>query len=257
MKPEKPASVIRPTDEDARRQARELARGARFGTLAVLEPETGHPFSSRVLLGTDVDGVPVMLSSTLTTHTRAVLADPRCSLLVGEPGKGDPLAWPRLTILADAERVKPDTESHSWIRSRFLRRHPKAALYIDFPDFSFFRLVPKSASLNGGFGKAYNIFGSDLIIRSTAIHDIAAQELQLLAEVNALHERIADLLAKHLFSEKTENWTIVGLDASGLDLARREQLRRLELGKPVTGVNGLIEEYANILNNMRKFSNVH
>jgi putative heme iron utilization protein len=199
MTPEKPVSVIRPTDEDARRLARQLVRGARFGAIAVLEPETGHPFSSRVLLGTDVDGVPVMLSSTLSMHTRAVLADPRASLLVGEPGKGDPLAWPRLTILADAERVKSDTESHSRIRARFLRQHPKAQLYVDFPDFSFFRLVPKSGSLNGGFGKAYNIFAEDLIIQSAAVFDIAIQELQLLEEMNALHERVADLLARLFF----------------------------------------------------------
>jgi hypothetical protein len=250
MKEQKPASVIRPTDDDARRLARRLARAARFGSIAVLEPETGHPFSSRVLLGTDADGVPVMLASTLATHTRAVLADPRCALLVGEPGKGDPLAWPRLTILADAQRVESDTESHSRIRGRFLRRHPKASLYVDFPDFSFFRLVPKSASLNGGFGKAYNIFSSELIIQSPVIFDIASQELQLLAEVNALHEGVADLLVKCFFNEKTENWTIIGMDASGLDLARKEQLLRLELEQPVTRVNGLIAEYSNILKNL-------
>ena len=126
MKSKKAASVIRPTDDEARGLARTLLRGARFGAIAVLEPETGHPFSSRVLIGMDIDGVPIMLASTLAAHTRAVLADPRCSLLVGEPGKGDPLAWPRLTVLADAEQVKRDGESHSRIRARFLRRRRSA-----------------------------------------------------------------------------------------------------------------------------------
>lgn len=250
MTKDKQASVIRPTDDDARRLARRLARGARFGSIAVLDPGSGHPFSSRVLLGTDADGVPVMLASTLATHTRAVLADPRCALLVGEPGKGDPLAWPRLTILADAERVESDTESHSRIRSRFLRRHPKASLYVDFPDFSFFRIVPKSASLNGGFGKAYNIFSSELIIQSPVVLEIATQELQLLEEMNALYDGIADLLVKCFFKEKTENWTVVGVDAAGLDLARKEQLLRFELGAPIGEVNGLIAEYSNILKNI-------
>jgi len=251
MKQQKQASVIRPTDEDARRSARVLLRGGRFGAIAVLEPETGHPFSSRVLLGTDVDGVPVMLSSALAMHTRAVLSDPRCSILVGEPGKGDPLAWPRLTVLADAERIKPDSESRSRIRDRFLRRHPKAGLYVDFPDFSFFRLVPKSASLNGGFGKAYNIFADDLMIRSPVINDVATQELQLLEAINALKEGVPDLIVKHFFSEKTENWSIVSLDAAGLDLARKQQLLRFELPAPATEVNGLIAVYYNILKDIR------
>lgn len=228
-----------------------LLRGARFAALAVLEAETGHPFSSRVLVGTDVDGTPVMLASTLAAHTRAVLADRRCSLLVGEPGKGDPLAWPRLTVLADAERVESDTESHSRIRARFLRRHPKSGLYADFQDFSFFRLVPKSASLNGGFGKAYRISASDLLISSPAICIIANQELRLLDEMNSIETGIAVSLMKHFFKEKTDDWRAVGVDAAGVDLARKEYLRRFELGRTVTDASDLIALYSDILKDIR------
>ncbi|MBX9458504.1 MAG: pyridoxamine 5'-phosphate oxidase family protein [Rhizobium sp.] len=156
-------SVIRPTDEAALQLARRLIGEARYGALSVLEPETDHPFASRVLVGTDTDGVPVILASTLATHTKALLADPRCALLLGEPGRGDPLAWPRITVLCDAERIEHDSESDSRTRSRFLRRHPKAKLYASFRDFAFFRLVPKSASLNGGFGRAYIISGDELL----------------------------------------------------------------------------------------------
>jgi len=250
MKPEKPASVIRPTDEDARRLARTLLRGARFAALAVLERETAHPFSSRVLVGTDVDGTPVMLTSMLAAHTQAVLADPRCSLLVGEPGKGDPLAWPRLTVLADAERISANTESHSRIRARFLRRHPKSGLYADFQDFSFFRLVPKSASLNGGFGKSYKILASELLIHSPAVNDIADQELQLLAEMNSPKTGIADSLVKHFFKEKTGDWRAIGVDAEGVDLARKEHLLRFELGQTLDDASGVIVVYSNMLMNI-------
>jgi putative heme iron utilization protein len=161
-----PASVIRPTDEASLTLARRLVREARHAALSVLEPDTGHPFASRVLVATDADGVPVIIASMLTTHMKALLADSRCALLVGEPGKGDPLAWPRMTIRCAAEMIKHDTESDMRIRSIFLRRHPKAKLYASFRDFAFFRLVPKSASLNGGFGRAYIISGDDLIIAS-------------------------------------------------------------------------------------------
>lgn len=251
MEQDRQASIIRPTDDEARRLARVLARGSRFGALAVLEPGTAHPFASRVLIGNDIDGVPVMLTSMLATHTRAVLADPRCSLLLGEPGKGDPLAWPRLTILADARRIESDTESHSQIRHRFLRRHPKAALYVDFPDFAFFRLEPKAANLNGGFGKAHNILSNELKILSPALFDIAAQELQILETVNARKEGRADLLVKHFFKEKTADWKIVGLDASGMEFARKEQLLRFEFKHPAMSVNGLIELYNDIIKYIR------
>ncbi|TIT59285.1 MAG: HugZ family protein, partial [Mesorhizobium sp.] len=80
--------VIRETDAAAVRLAKTLIRGARFGALAVIDPETGAPLASRVGVATDSDGAPLILVSMLSAHTGALLADPRCSLLVGEPGKG-------------------------------------------------------------------------------------------------------------------------------------------------------------------------
>lgn len=240
-------SPIRPTDADARRLARILVRGARFGAIAVLEPESGHPLASRVLLGTDVDGVPVMIGSLLSMHTKALMDDPRCSILVGEPGKGDPLAWPRLTVLATAERVATDSESHSRIRRRFLQRHTKAKLYVDFPDFSFFKLNPNSASLNGGFGKAYILEKNDLIVGSSLNSIIASDELQAIDRILALGEDVPGLLAKRLFNEKSDGWRISGLDAAGLELARKETLLRFELDEAPADLNALIGVYSKIL----------
>jgi putative heme iron utilization protein len=240
-------SVIRPTDDDSIKLARKLVREARFGAISVLEPETGHPFASRVLVGTDFDGVPVILASMLTTHMKAIVDDPRCSLLVGEPGRGDPLAWPRVTLLCVAERIELDGESDARIRARFLRRHPKARLYALFRDFSFFRLVPKRVSLNAGFGRAYNISGDELIIDSPFNLELYTQEAQFIADIEKLGCNAPDLLAKHYFREKTGNWYISGIDADGVDLARRETIHRLEFVNRVTDSNGLIAEYSKLL----------
>ena len=149
-------SVLRDTDDEARKLARTLLRSARSAALAVLEPgENGFPFVSRALIGIDIDGTPVILISRLSTHTQALALDNRCSLLVGDVGKGDPLAHARMTVQCLAEKVERDDARHPRLRGRFLRRHPKAELYVDFPDFAFFRLTPQRASLNGGCGRAY------------------------------------------------------------------------------------------------------
>jgi putative heme iron utilization protein len=92
--------------------------------------------------------------------------DPRASLLAGEPGKGDPLAHPRITVQCVAEPIAKDSDAHPAMREVFLTRHPKTKLYIDFDDFLFFRLVPMSANLNGGFGQAFILEGKDLTIRT-------------------------------------------------------------------------------------------
>lgn len=159
----KATDPIRPTDDEARHLARELLAEARFGALAVIDPDSGAPMVTRVAVGQDDDAVPVLLISDLSQHTAALRANPTCSLLVGEPGaKGDPLTHPRLTVQAKARFLRQGEADYSDLRVRYLTTHPKAKLYIDFADFSFARLVPIGAFLNGGFGKAYRLTPRDL-----------------------------------------------------------------------------------------------
>jgi len=154
---------INPTDDAARALARELLQGARFAALGVLDPETGGPAVSRVALALDPAGCPVTLISDLAAHARALAADPRAGLLVGEPGaKGDPLTLPRMSVAVRAETVDRGGPDHAALRTLWLDRHPKAKLYIDFGDFRFVRLRPTGAALNGGFGRAYRLVPEDL-----------------------------------------------------------------------------------------------
>jgi putative heme iron utilization protein len=156
------ADPVRDADDDARLLARRLLADAGHGALATLEPGTGHPMASRCAVALDADGVPLLLVSALSAHTVALDADARCSLLVGEPGAGDALAHPRLTVAGRARRLERGSDEAARARARWLARHPKAALYVDFGDFSFWRLEPERASLNGGFGRAYRLAPADL-----------------------------------------------------------------------------------------------
>jgi heme iron utilization protein len=153
---------VRETNDEARALARELINGARFGALAVCDPETGAPYVSRVGAGTDADGVPVILVSSLSRHTQGLLRDGRCSLLLGEPGKGEALTHPRITLMCMAERVDRESGAHEDIARCYLLKQPKAQLYLGLGDFAFFRLHMTKAFLNGGFGKAFVLTAKDL-----------------------------------------------------------------------------------------------
>lgn len=156
-------SPIRPTDDEARTLARRLLDHARFGALGVLDPATGAPMVTRIAVGTDAGGRPVSLVSDLSAHTRALRANPACSLLVGEPGpRGDPLTHPRLTLQARAGFVRKGADGHDALRARWLDGHPKSALYVDFADFSFAVFAVEAAHLNGGFGRAFVLTPGDL-----------------------------------------------------------------------------------------------
>jgi putative heme iron utilization protein len=174
MTAEPPASrpdPVQPADAAARAQARRLLADARHGALATLDPGSGHPLASRSAVALDADGTPLLLLSALAAHFAALEADPRCSLLVGEPGAGDPLAHPRLTVIGIARRLEPGGPDAARARERWLAAHPKAALYVDFADFAFWRLEPLRASLNGGFGRAHRLGREDVLDAAGTVPD--------------------------------------------------------------------------------------
>lgn len=155
---------FQPPDTAARTQARALLAQARHAALAFTDPVSGTPGISRIALGLDGAGVPLTLVSALAAHTPALAARPDCSLMVGEPGpKGDPLTHPRLMIRARAEMLEGPAAAHPDLRDHWLRHQPKAAIYVGLADFRFVRLLPVSATLNGGFGKAFRLTPADLL----------------------------------------------------------------------------------------------
>ena len=158
-----PSSPFQPLTEEARDEARTILREAQSGSLGVLLPESGLPHVSRVGLATLADMTPLIFVSSLAVHTGALLADPRCSLLVvRDLGRGDPLTHPRLTLACTARQITGAGETVE-AKARFLAHQPKAKIYADLPDFRFFALEPDSISFNGGFGRAYKLTRGDLM----------------------------------------------------------------------------------------------
>lgn len=158
---EKPTSPVRPADDDARRLARRLLAQARTAALATIS-KSGFPNATRIAF-LDMGGSGLTFVSSLSAHARALAADPRCALLVGEPpAKGDPLVGPRLSLRAVASPVRHGSAAHEGLLALWLAAHPKARLYAGFADFHFLRLEWRDASLNGGFGKAHDLTAADL-----------------------------------------------------------------------------------------------
>ena len=232
------AHPIRPTDDEARALGRELLRGGRSGTLASLAPD-GSPFASLVGLATDHDGTPLILTSRLSAHTGHLLADARAGLLIARGGKGDPMAHPRLSLRVRAEAVPPESEAAQRVRRRYLARQPKAALYVDFPDFGFFALRVEGASLNGGFGRAYALAPGDLLCEPTAAASIAEVEAAAIAHMNADHAEAVALYATRLLGARSGRWRLTGIDPHGVDLALGDQVLRLAFPTPLAGAADL------------------
>ncbi|MCJ2141439.1 HugZ family protein [Methylobacterium sp. E-066] len=218
---------------DAIGLSRMLLRSIRSGALATLDQE-GTPFASLVTIATDQDGTPLMLLSRLSAHTRNLLADPRCSLLFSQGGKGDPLAHPRLTVVGEAVQT-----NEARARERFLARHPKAKLYADFPDFGFFALSAKAGHLNGGFAKAATLTREELLLDLTGADALAAGERGAVEHMNADHADALALYAAAAGAEAGLPWRLTGLDPEGMDLMAGERTARVVYPERVTDMGAL------------------
>lgn len=154
---------ILPADPAAIATARALWSTSATAVLAYSDPTTGTPFVSRIGFGLAPNGTGLTLVSDLSQHTAALRLAPDAALLLGEVGpKGDPLNSPRLSVRVRAGFVPADAAVRSELRACWLRGHPKARVYVDFPDFHFVSLVPSDAFLNGEFGRAYALTGAHL-----------------------------------------------------------------------------------------------
>lgn len=222
--------VLRSVDADARRLAKSLVRSARFAALGTLDTADGSPSVSRVSVATSMDGSPGFLISRLSSHFGNLGADARCSLLVGEPGKGDPLAHARMTITGQA-RILEGEEREAFSR-RYLMRHPKASLYAGFADFAFWIIDSSRASLNGGFGKAYALGPDDILTSSEALGSLGALEESAVEHMNADHKEAVDTYAR-LAGGEGHGWHLASLDPEGLDLVKGDASARLWFDNPL------------------------
>lgn len=218
---------------DAAGLARRLLRATRSGALATNDP-SGFPLATLVNVATDADGAPLLLVSGLSLHTRNLEADGRAALLLADTGKGDPLAHPRLTLVGTCRKTDDPR-----VRRRFLARHPKSQLYVELPDFTFWRMEIAGVHLNGGFARAAKLGPADVLSDLTGADDLIAAEEGAVAHMNEDHLEAIGLYATKLLGAREGAWKITGLDPDGADLALGDATLRLPFPMRVTTAGAL------------------
>ena len=203
-------------------QARCLLRAARSGCLAT--SAKGQPFASLTTPACMPDGALLLLLSRLSEHTRHLMAEPRCSVLVsGAAETANPQTAPRVTVTGMAEVVDDKT-----LKARFLAVHPYATLYADFGDFATWRIKPIAGLLVGGFARAFRLREADLAPDAAAMTAILDAEADILARCN--REQAGALAA---IAGSAGEWRMVTADAEGFDLALTERVMRFAWPAPV------------------------
>jgi putative heme iron utilization protein len=219
------------------RLVRDLARSRDRAALATsltdaAKEEGGWPYASLALVAVDHDLSPILLLSDLAEHSKAIATDNRVSLLFdGTQGLDQPLTGPRVTLLGRALRTTEETA-----RRRFLARHPDAAMYAGFADFSFYRVNMARAHLVGGFGKIRWLSAAELA-PPTSVPGLAQAESGIITHMNEDHADALDLYANRLLGRPGEGWKMTGIDVEGLDLRRGGEVARLGFDAPIAAVS--------------------
>ncbi len=215
---------------NAKGAAKRLLREARSGAIATLMAQSGDPYCSLVNVATDADGSPLLLLSRLALHTKNILADPRISLMLDERKPGDPLEGARIMLLGQIAAT-----DNPRARARYLGRQPEAAMFADFPDFAFYRMVLTGAHLVAGFGRIVDFSPADILTDISGADELLAAEAGAVEHMNADHADTLRLYAMRLLKAADGDWRCAGCDPEGLELQNGRTALRLNFPQRVTG----------------------
>jgi len=225
---------MQPTaDFDPGKLARSLLRRSLQGALATLMAGSGDPYCSLVNVASHPDGSPILLISRLAVHTRNLLGDARVSLMLDERAEGDPLEGARIMLAGSAEEAADaDLEI---VRRRYLNAHPSAEAFVDFKDFSFFRIRPSGTHLVAGFGRIVDLKPEQFLTDISQASALVEAEQGAVDHMNADHRDATILYATKLLGAEPADWRCTGCDPDGIDLQAGNNTLRLDFPERVTG----------------------
>jgi len=109
------------------------------------------------------------------------------------------------------------------VRAAYLARHPRAQYWVDFDDFSFWRLDVKDVYFVGGFAAMDWVTADDY--RAARPDPLADAGPGILDHMNKDHADALIAYARHFASEAADEATMIAIDRLGFRLRLRSSER--------------------------------
>jgi putative heme iron utilization protein len=193
----------------------------RIGSLSTLSrKQPGFPFGSVMPYGLDDRGRPIFLISTMAMHTQNLRADPRASLLVTrDDAGGDPLGASRVTLIGSVLPI-PEAEVAE-ARTLYLAHYPNSKYWVDFEDFSFYRMDVVDVYYVGGFGVMGWVSASEY--DRSQPDPLADSMAEIIQHMNADHKDSLVLLARKFARIESQEATMTAVDRLGFQVRVKTQ----------------------------------
>jgi heme iron utilization protein len=202
-------------------RARTLINVNRIGSLSTLSrKQPGFPFGSIMPYALDANGRPIFLISTMAMHTQNLHADARASLLVTQSdASSDPLGASRVTLVGNVARIPEQDIPEA--RRLYLERYANSKYWVDFEDFSFYRLDVVDVYYVGGFGVMGWVQASDY---AQAQPDPLADSAPGIVEhMNADHSEALVLLVREFAGIEAQEAAMTAVDRLGFNIRMKTQ----------------------------------
>src|SRR5437588_3174747 len=194
-------------------RARTLVYLGRMGSLSTLSrKQPGFPFGSVMPYGLDGHGRPIFLISTMAMHTQNLQADARASLLVTQDESGgNPLGASRVTLVGNVLPL-PEWEVAE-ARELYLARYTNSKYWVDFEDFSFYRMDVVDVYYVGGFGVMGWVSASEY--NRSQPDPLADSVAEIMQHMNTDHKDALVSLARKFARVESTEATMTAIDRLG------------------------------------------
>ena len=215
------------TADEHAKEARQLLAGTLHGVLSTHSLEhPGFPFGTLVPYVIGHDGLPLLLLSHLSQHTKNVDADPRCGLVVVESGNGDIQQLSRLSAVG---KLLPDSDAAD--AGRYFRYFPHARSYYEQLGFRFYRYHPVRFHWNAGFATA-RWFANERIILPNPLS--GEEQAGIIQHMNSDHQRALRAYLDNVAGSGSEKVVeMLGIDAEGIDVRFGDRMHRITLPRSI------------------------
>ncbi|GLJ23015.1 hypothetical protein SUGI_0434320 [Cryptomeria japonica] len=197
-------------------RVRTLIHSSSSGILSTFSQKyDGYPSGSIVDFASSEDGCPILAVSSLAVHTKDLLANSKCSLLVTkDPADRTDLI---VTLHGDASLVAEDQQESSW--ACYLRKHP-GAFWVDFGDFQFVRIEPKCVRYVSGIATAMLESGdfTEEEYKSAQVDPISQFSVPVASHMNRDHAEDTKLIVQHSTAIQVDYAHIIDLDRLGFNV---------------------------------------
>src|SRR5260370_21016648 len=185
----------------------------------------------------DARGRAIFLISTMAMHTQNLQADSRASLLVTQRDASVyPLRASKVTVMGNVLTI-PQSEIAE-ARKLYLERYANSKYWVDFEDFSFYRMDVLDVYYVGGFGVMGWVLASDYDhAQPDPLADAAAG---IIEHMNTVHKDALILLARVFGGMESQEAAMTAVDRLGFHV-------RLTTADGMKGIRiGFLREVSNL-----------